>query len=35
VKKDIEKNEIIVGTASDLELYDDKLYLKNVHFLTS
>jgi tRNA U34 2-thiouridine synthase MnmA/TrmU len=33
VKKDIEKNEIIVGTKDDLELYDDKLYLKNIHFL--
>ena len=34
VKKDIEKNEIIVGTSSDLELYDDYLELKNISFLT-
>lgn len=34
VKKDIEKNEIIVWTSSDLELYDDKLYVKEFHFLS-
>lgn len=34
VKKDIEKNEIIVWTSSDLELYSDYLELKNVSFLT-
>jgi len=33
VKKDIEKNEIVVWTASDLELYDDKLFVKEFHFL--
>ena len=33
VKKDIEKNEIIVGTSSDFELYDNKLYVKKMHFL--
>jgi len=33
VKKDIEKNEIIVGTASDLELYDDKLKINNINFI--
>ena len=32
-KKDIEKNEIIVWTEKDLELYDDKLKVKNMHFL--
>jgi len=35
VKKDIEKNEITVWTSSDLELYDDKLFVKEFHFLTS
>lgn len=34
VKKDIEKNEIIVWTSSDLELYSDYLELKNISFLT-
>ncbi|MDP2396368.1 MAG: hypothetical protein Q8M44_05930, partial [bacterium] len=29
----VEKNEIIVGTTSDLELYDDKLFVKEFHFL--
>ena len=33
VKKDIEKNEIIVGTSQDMELYDDRLYVHNFHFL--
>ncbi|MFK7780208.1 MAG: tRNA 2-thiouridine(34) synthase MnmA [Candidatus Gracilibacteria bacterium] len=33
VKKDIEKNEIIVGTNSDLELYDDKLFVSEFHYL--
>jgi tRNA-specific 2-thiouridylase len=33
VKKDIEKNEIIVWTASDLELFDDKLYVSEFHYL--
>lgn len=33
VKKDIEKNEIIVWTTKDLELYDDKLFVKEWHFL--
>jgi len=33
VKKDIEKNEIIVWTASDLELYDDKLKMNNINFI--
>lgn len=33
VKKDIENNEIIVGTASDLELFDDKLFIDYMHFL--
>ncbi|MDD2871597.1 MAG: tRNA 2-thiouridine(34) synthase MnmA [Candidatus Gracilibacteria bacterium] len=35
VKKDIEKNEIVVGTTVDLELYDDKLFVKEFHFLSS
>ncbi|MBB1564895.1 tRNA 2-thiouridine(34) synthase MnmA [Candidatus Gracilibacteria bacterium] len=34
VKKDLEKNEIIVGTSADLELYDDYLELKNLQFLS-
>ena len=34
VKKDIEKNEIIVWNKNDLELYDDKLFMKNVHFIS-
>ncbi|MDD2907086.1 MAG: tRNA 2-thiouridine(34) synthase MnmA [Candidatus Gracilibacteria bacterium] len=33
VKKDIINNEIIVGTSSDLKLFDDKLYLNEIHFL--
>jgi len=33
VKKDLEKNEIIVWTSSDLELYDDKLVIKNVNII--
>ena len=33
VKKDIEKNEIIVWTTNDLELYDDILFVKEFHFL--
>ena len=33
VKKDIEKNEIIVWNSSDLELYDDKLFVYKMHFL--
>jgi tRNA-specific 2-thiouridylase len=35
VKKDIEKNEIIVWTTKDLELYDNKLFVKEFHFLNS
>ena len=34
VRKDIEKNEIIVWTSSDLELYDDKLFVKEFNFLS-
>ncbi len=34
VKKDIEKNEIIVWTSSDLELYDDKLFVDYFSFLS-
>lgn len=34
VRKDIEKNEIIVWTSSDLELYDDKLFVTEMHFLS-
>ncbi len=33
VRKDIEKNEIIVGTKNDLELYDDKLKMNNINFI--
>jgi len=33
VKKDIEKNEIIVGTKDDLELYDNKLKMNNINFI--
>jgi tRNA-specific 2-thiouridylase len=35
VKKDLEKNEIIVWTSSDLELYDDRLTIKNVNILST
>ena len=35
VKKDIEKNEIIVWTSSDLELCDDKLFVLDFHFLSN
>ena len=34
VKKDLEKNEIIVGTSADLELYSDELIIKNINFLS-
>ncbi len=33
VKKDIEKNEIIVWTSKDLELYSDSLEMNNINFL--
>jgi len=33
VKKDIINNEIIVWTSRDLKLFDDKLYLNEIHFL--
>jgi tRNA-specific 2-thiouridylase len=33
VKKDIEKNEIIVWDESDVELYDDRLFVDEFHFL--
>ena len=33
VRKDIEKNEIIVWTTSDLELYDDRLFISDFHYL--
>lgn len=35
VKKDIEKNEIIVWNADDLQLYDDRLYVDNFNFLSN
>ncbi len=34
VDKDIEKNEIVVWTSEDMKLYDDKLYIKNMHFIS-
>lgn len=33
VKKDIEKNEITVWDESDVELYDDRLFVAKFHFL--
>lgn len=33
VKKDLEKNEIIVWTSKDLELFSDELIMKNINFL--
>ncbi len=33
VKKDIKRNEIIVWTKDDLNLYDDKLFMDYIHFL--
>lgn len=33
IKKDIEKNELIVGTSKDTDLYDDKLTMKHVNIL--
>ena len=33
VKKNIEKNEIVVGTAFDLDLYSDTLHVQNFHFI--
>jgi tRNA U34 2-thiouridine synthase MnmA/TrmU len=35
VEKNIEKNEIVVGDENDMKLYDDRLYVKDFHFLTS
>ena len=35
IKKDLEKNEIIVGTSADLELYSDELIIKNINFLNT
>ena len=35
VKKDLEKNEIIVWTNKDLELYSDTLIIKNINFLSN
>ena len=35
VKKDLEKNEIIVWNSKDLELFNDKLFVKDFHFLAS
>ena len=35
VRKDIEENEIIVWDESDIELYDDSLFIGEFHFLTS
>ncbi|MDQ7008910.1 MAG: tRNA 2-thiouridine(34) synthase MnmA [Candidatus Gracilibacteria bacterium] len=34
VKKDLEKNEIIVGTENNVELYSDILIMKNINFLS-
>ncbi len=33
VKKDLEKNEVVVWTEKDMDLYDDKLTIKNMHFI--
>jgi tRNA-specific 2-thiouridylase len=33
IKKDIEKNRLIVWTESDLELYDDKLIMNHTQFI--
>ncbi len=33
VRKDIEKNEIVVGTKDDMNLYDDRLVMSYLHFL--
>ena len=35
VKKDLQKNEIIVWTSKDLELYSDNLIIKNINNLSS
>lgn len=34
IKKDLEKNILIVWTEKDLELYSDKMTIKNIHFLS-
>lgn len=34
VKKDLEKNQIIVGTTEDIELYSDSLVMKNINFIS-
>lgn len=33
IKKDIEKNELIVGTQKDMDLYDDTLTMKHINIL--
>ncbi|MCD5380905.1 tRNA 2-thiouridine(34) synthase MnmA, partial [Candidatus Gracilibacteria bacterium] len=33
VKKDLEKNEIIVGTDKDIKLYSDDLIMNNINFI--
>ena len=35
IKKDLEKNEIIVWNSNDLELFSDELIMKNINFLNS
>lgn len=35
IKKDLEKNELIVWTKDDIKLYSDSLLIKNMHFLNS
>lgn len=34
IKKDWEKNELIVGTDTDINLYSESLIIKNIHFLS-
>lgn len=34
IKKDIEKNELIVWTNKDIKLYNDELIFTNIHFLS-
>ncbi len=34
VKKDLENNILVVGTSQDMDLFQDELVIKNIHFLS-
>lgn len=35
VKKDLENNILVVGTSEDMDLFQDELVIKNIHFLSA